>query len=380
MSCAGVSGAERAFLSPEHVAPVSAWRFDRPLDRSASHGHGDEHIASAHERAGRGAGVDRLIGAGERLGAPRAKPEQPQRREQLPGLGVGRGAAHEPAQHRLAPVEVDRPAVVGVDERPERELVALVHVGDPGSGELEHELAERGALADRRHPARERLEVGQERLVGVQRAAEASDRVLPIGVRSGPVGVPLGLAERLLHVRLDPLGTDRPGADERLKQEVALDVVGRAAVAVGVGQLEPASDVRGPFVRHRRQRVDPRAHVGRALGVMGLGGEQVQREALEPLDARRVEPADVDPEPRRVAPDVIQGDQPAVAVERGVLDALGHDRRRGLLKARHELRRRVALEQQHRGDLGVHAEPPRSRGGRRRPRVPREDRCTSGRP
>ena len=52
-----------------------------------------------------------------------------------------------------------------------------------------------------------------------------------------------------------------------------------------------------------------------------------------------------DPEPAWIATYLAQGEQPRVAVERGVLDALGDDRGGGLLKPGHELGRRVALEQ-----------------------------------
>jgi hypothetical protein len=47
----------------------------------------------------------------------------------------------------------------------------------------------------------------------------------------------------------------------------------------------------------------------------------------------------VDPEPARVPADVVQRQQPRVAIERRVLDALGHDRGRRLLEAGDELRR-----------------------------------------
>ena len=46
-----------------------------PLRTATSH----EHLAAAQERARRAAGVERLVGAGERLGPARAQPEQAQR-------------------------------------------------------------------------------------------------------------------------------------------------------------------------------------------------------------------------------------------------------------------------------------------------------------
>ncbi len=49
-----------------------------------------------------------------------------------------------------------------------------------------------------------------------------------------------------------------------------------------------------------------------------------------------------------IAADLVQREQPQVAVEGGVLDPLRGDRRRGLLKARHELRVLGRLDQQQR--------------------------------
>ena len=66
---------------------------------------------------------------------------------------------------------------------------------------------------------------------------------------------------------------------------------------------------------------------------MGHRGEQGVGKAAGPLQAAGVESLDVDPEPGWIAADIVQGQQAAVAIERGVLDALGHDRRGGLLKA-----------------------------------------------
>ena len=86
-----------------------------------------------------------------------------------------------------------------------------------------------------------------------------------------------------------------------------------------------------------------------------------------------VEVVDREPEAARVAADVVEREQPRVAVEGGVLDALGHHRRRRLLEARDE-RRGGALEQ-----------PARRRASREHLRGPRRDgptvaRCRCGRP
>ena len=62
-----------------------------------------------------------------------------------------------------------------------------------------------------------------------------------------------------------------------------------------------------------------------------------------------------DAEPRRIAAHVVERQQPPVTVEGCVLDAFGHDRRRRLLKADHELRRYGILEQQHPLKLRIEA-------------------------
>src|SRR6202021_1889333 len=98
---------------------------------------------------------------------------------------------------------VDRPAVVGVDERPERELVALVDVRHARRGQLQHELSKRGAVAERREPGDELLERGDELAIRVQRLAELLDAGLPLMLLLYPVRVALGLAQRLQHVLAD---------------------------------------------------------------------------------------------------------------------------------------------------------------------------------
>ena len=88
---------------------------------------------------------------------------------------------------------------------------------------------------------------------------------------------------------------------------------------------------------------------------MGLRDEQARGEAPGPLEVRGVEVGDRDRESRRVAADLVQRQQPQVAVERRVLDALGRDRRRGLLKPGDELvrDRGAAAQQQRAGELVV---------------------------
>jgi hypothetical protein len=80
---------------------------------------------------------------------------------------------------------------------------------------------------------------------------------------------------------------------------------------------------------------------------VGLGDQQVAREAPGALQVARVEVLHREAEPRGIAADVVQRQQPRVAVEGGVLDALGHDRRRRLLEAGDERVPAALGERQH---------------------------------
>ncbi len=157
-----------------------------------------------------------------------------------------------------------------------------------------------------------------------------------------PVRRPLRLAQRLLEVPLQPLGLQRPGAHERLEDQNLLDGVRHAVLPQRRAQLAPRAHGRDPLVRQLGQRAEPRADVARPLRVVRLAAEQVAREALRALGVAGVERLDGDPEAARVAADVVEREQPQVAVEGGVLDALGHDRRRRLLEAGDEVVRRRA--------------------------------------
>ncbi len=90
---------------------------------------------------------ERVVGAGEGLGAAGAEGEGAADQVELDVGAVDRGAGVEGREGGAALVEVDRAAVVGVDHREAPELVALVDVGDAGRGEFEQELADGGALA-----------------------------------------------------------------------------------------------------------------------------------------------------------------------------------------------------------------------------------------
>ncbi len=98
---------------------------------------------------------------------------------------------------------------------------------------------------------------------------------------------------------------------------------------------------------------------------------------LRTLRVRLVEERRRDPEPFRRAADFVQGDETVVAIEGGVLDALGHHRPRELLQPHREAQRRGpadlscrrllglpgqhALEEIERRRMDVGIEPARSR-------------------
>ena len=89
----------------------------------SAEGDRDEDLAAAGERADVLAGLERLVAAGERGGTARAQRERPPDQVEL-RRRLGR------RERRAPQLPVDRPAVVRVDEREERQLVALVDVGD----------------------------------------------------------------------------------------------------------------------------------------------------------------------------------------------------------------------------------------------------------
>ena len=117
-----------------------------------------------------------------------------------------------------------------------------------------------------------------------------------------------------------------------------------------------------------RARASPERLVSCVWVTSSPSGKRRPRSALP-----GVEVFDAQAEPVRVAADLVEGEQPQVAVERGVLDALGRDRRRRLLEAGDELVGNVAcFEQERRGQLVGHAGD-RLPVGRLDPPAPRLD-------
>src|SRR5687767_6100319 len=115
---------------------------------------------------------------------------------------------------------VDRSPVVRVDEAEALALIALVKVGNARYRQLEQRHRQRVAVADRRYPRDEVLEALRRTCDHLPRCLLHAPFVLL--VRRDPPAVHLRLAHRLDEVRLDPLGLDRPGAHERLPEELVL--------------------------------------------------------------------------------------------------------------------------------------------------------------
>ena len=276
-----------------------------------------------------------------RPGAARAAPARARSGTACASRRSARRPPRSASSSVAAPRPVDRPAVVGVDEREGEQLVALVDVGHARDGQLEQQLAERGAVAGRGH-ARRRTARSRRGTAGARAAPRAKRLTAASCASSGldPVRRALGLAQRLLDVGLQPLAVDRPGADERLEEEVALDAVGPTAPSSGSSAR--ASAARAPPTRPAsrraprcRARTSPERLVSWVWVTSRLRGKRARA-----LGVGRVEAVDASPKRARVAADVVERQQPRVAVERGVLDALGHHRRRRLLEARDELARR----------------------------------------
>src|SRR5205814_8219429 len=133
-------------------------------------------------------------------------------------------------------------------------LVVLVGVVHARTGELQQGLGERDPIPELREPRRELA------APVVQRPREPLHAPLVPDVGLEPARVALPLPQRLLEIRVEPLPLDRPGAGERLVDEVlVVAVVEAAALAV------PASDLLAPLAGEPRERDEPRADVAASL-------------------------------------------------------------------------------------------------------------------
>ena len=240
----------------------------------------------------------------------------------------GGGAAASSASPQLP---IDRPPVVGIDERQERQLVPLVEIRHAGRGELQQRHPERRLLPAHRQP----LGVRRKLLVVEQTDGPALRLGLPLAVGLEPARVHLRLAERLLEVQLEPGRLQRPGADERLQDQVRL---------VGVGPaLETRTNDRSPLVRIVGDAGEACPDVRAPLRVVRGRGEQSPRRTRH---VRFVKRRHREEKPVRIAADLVQRRQPVPAIERRVLDAFRVHGRCRLLEAEDERVVPALLEQQ----------------------------------
>ena len=186
--------------------------------------------------------------------------------EAFPGLlhRHRRGLLEQPH----AQLEIDRAAVVGIDEAQIPELAALVEVGDAGSGQRQQLHRERVHPA--RHPERrhESVEVASELGVAEAIGHEPAQGFVVVGIGIDPGGVRLGLFAGLLHVGEGAVERQRVGAHQRLIEEVLGVAVGPLAGPVAGVYLGPTADRPRPLARHLREQREPRAHVLAPLGVV----------------------------------------------------------------------------------------------------------------
>jgi hypothetical protein len=157
----------------------------------------------------------------------------------------------------------------------------------------------------------------------------------PLGPLVGvePARGTFALAQRLLDVSVESLPVERPRSDDGLEHVV---------IVLAVGTDGP--DELRPLVRDPGQRREPRAHVRGSFRVVREGREQRARPSR---GLALVERLHRESEAAWIAADLVQRQQPGVAVEGRVLDALGHHRASRLLETRDELVVTALLEQEH---------------------------------
>ena len=221
------------------------------------------------------------------------------------------------------------------EKRPE--LVALVDVGHARRGELQQQLGQGGALPGLDHALGDGLEVPQEGRVAEEVEREALHALLVVAVGIHPVRVALGLPQRLLQV-----GGQAPGSIGHAPTRVWR--ISMSSVRSGAPSRRSGSTISSqrptaaahssaiPASAPIRARTSPERLVSCVWLVSSARGKRACA-----LGVGGVEACDLDAEARRVAAHVVEGEQAHVAVEGRVLDALGHDRRRRLLEAGHEL-------------------------------------------
>ena len=285
------------------------------------------------------------------------------RRQQfLEQLGqVTAGAGLQFLEQSAAPLEVHRPAVIGVHQAQIPQFRALVKVRQAGGGEFEQGLrqgVEDTVVLDLALERQEGLEKGVF-LAGLQHSiGEREQGVLVLAIRFQPVGVDLGLAGRLDQIGFDPLDEgrvvgqiERVRAQQGLVQQIFIVVLGGqtpadAHLALQVDFLPPPN-VLLPLGRHFRQHVQAGAHVLAAFGVVGRAGVHRVRPAGDSVLVEGVKLIEIDAELEGTRSHFVERQQAVVDVEHRVFHALGHQGSGELLQAHDEMQPLVLILGRH---------------------------------
>ena len=187
---------------------ASARAAPRPgLQTAGADGDCDQHLAAADERARVRPGIEGLVGAADqtsRAGARAARAAATSRA----ASSSRRSAAIRPSAGGASPDTNPIRRDGGCRDRRARGTGAR-RPGRYRGSPARSASARAGRARRARRAAATRAVNGSKSArnsrVRVERPAEALDRRLPLGVRLDPVRVALGLAQRLLHVGLDPL-------------------------------------------------------------------------------------------------------------------------------------------------------------------------------
>ena len=147
----------------------------------------------------------------------------------------------------------------------------------------------------------------------------------------------------------------RPGAEHELIEQILVAPVGRSrafdVAAARPQQAAPGLDLARPFLGQLGQHREPGPDILAMLGIMGRRAEHGVRPALRALGIGLVEGRQRQAEIVGAAAHLVEGGEAVVAVERGVLEALGHHRAAILLHPHGEARHQVtAVAAARRGD------------------------------
>ena len=334
----------------QHVPPAPGGNGQRgarpaaaPAQALGQPGGDRDRVPAALERdhvpGRRAVGGQRGVAAGEPVRVVPPQPQRPRGHQQLLGVQAdgGRPASCAASSARRLRV-VHRPPVVRVHQGEPGQLAALVHVGRARHGELYQLGAQRVHPRRRGDAAGERRDLAGERGVGQRGRGERERAGLVFLVRaaattwrSSPRASPWSGSRRPARSRS---ARRRPGsarAGTRCRARAPRPPA--SASARSCQRVTSAAHSPGDLGEHGQPGPDVLLALGVVGGQRGHGGRPVPGEPRR----ERVELPGLDAEPVRLAADLVQRGQPGPAVERGVLDALGHHRAAGLLEADHEL-------------------------------------------